>query len=589
MRRSGLVKRATRRLLSLLARMLIGVGRFISRSRPARWIAGQSVFKFVVRIIIVSARFLEERIWRTRRYFHFLSKGIRRSRWFCFSWMIFLALVAGSAVGVLIILNPKLAAILVLGLLFAAFLIVKPFEAFLIWIVLSPLLYTSVGPSLGFMIPDITFDRMALPGLLLVVVIQKMRRGGQKPKLDFLDMAVAGFVIVGVINIVMTRLTVTEMLVSDFLRMRDLTASIRSFGDHYLLAFATFYIVRNLVDSKQKIGAVMTAIVLVAVYSAPIGIYEHIVGKSWFTATGELGGYGDEMVARAGGPFRSPFIFGAVMGACLIMAIHKYLEWKTLRKYLLLPLMSAIGISLALTYTRTAWIAPGVGLITLAILYESKRRLLMTCVALGLITLLLVMPMIQAQPILKARISEQAPINARILIWHNSVEMFKDKPLFGVGVGNFNYFKRFYPVYMPELGQRYQVGPTSHNTFMTILVEVGLIGFLPYAAILLIVAWRWLVTYRRCPGILAIGGRELVATIGVSTICYLITANTMDTRSFRFVMYLFWLLLGLICVQYGMLKKQPVGEIEGEKQHVDHPRSRRISRFKVPHPTENIV
>jgi O-antigen ligase len=58
-------------------------------------------------------------------------------------------------------------------------------------------------------------------------------------------------------------------------------------------------------------------------------------------------------------------------------------------------------------------------------------------------------------------------------------DIFKDSPLFGVGLGGYRFIL---PQYRPALGVRY-----AHNTFVEILAGTGLVGFIPFIALFLCV------------------------------------------------------------------------------------------------------
>jgi len=74
----------------------------------------------------------------------------------------------------------------------------------------------------------------------------------------------------------------------------------------------------------------------------------------------------------------------------------------------------------------------------------------------------------------------------RLAIWRNSLEMVKDHPLAGVGLGN---FEIFYPLYWNRVLEDNYFSVTSqleraHNDHLQILAELGLIG---------IVLWFWFI------------------------------------------------------------------------------------------------
>lgn len=74
----------------------------------------------------------------------------------------------------------------------------------------------------------------------------------------------------------------------------------------------------------------------------------------------------------------------------------------------------------------------------------------------------------------------------RLIIWGVAFDVFKDNPLFGVGLGNFRdeFFARSVTLHV-ELGY---ASLHAHNTYLEILAGTGLAGLLTYLSFLLMVA-----------------------------------------------------------------------------------------------------
>lgn len=65
----------------------------------------------------------------------------------------------------------------------------------------------------------------------------------------------------------------------------------------------------------------------------------------------------------------------------------------------------------------------------------------------------------------------------RLDVFFAGIKMFKDYPWFGIGYGNFQHFSSFYMDFSPR-------AVVAHNTYITILAELGIIGFLIFIAII---------------------------------------------------------------------------------------------------------
>ncbi|MHB0912200.1 MAG: O-antigen ligase family protein [Armatimonadota bacterium] len=476
---------------------------------------------------------------------HYLRRR-RRSKRLSSIWVGMLILVVCAVLGIAIVFEPTLAIAMVLGIILLPLMMIKPFEAFLVWLFLAPLLQGN-DIDLGRFIPNLTFDRLMLTIVFIIAVTQKLmsRKSFGKPRL--LDIMLVSFLAICAANIVLTRVSMSsERLFPAGALQKDIINTLQVYGDHYIYAFIVFYIIRMLVDTRRKAEILLTVLAATTLYLVPIGAYEHFTGITWFTANKELL-WSD--VGRAAGPFRNPSVYGAVLAICFVIAIHRVFQSKTKVKkvgYGLGIMLIAAGI--VFTYTRAAWLAPVIAAIFMGLTYEGKRKAFGTWLLATTLILLLVFPVIKHSAKYQSRIMDKGPVNARIVVYRNSISMLKSKPIFGYGVNNFDYYRWFHPVYVPGVGGA--VGPTSHNTYMTILVETGLVGFLPYMCVLFMVVGRWATTYARAKSFPGITDRRFLSVVGAGILGYMVVANLMDMRFFRYVEYLNWILLGLVCVEW---------------------------------------
>jgi O-antigen ligase len=140
------------------------------------------------------------------------------------------------------------------------------------------------------------------------------------------------------------------------------------------------------------------------------------------------------------------------------------------------------------------------------------------------------------------RVSRANTVEIRVELQRLSLTLAKERPLFGWGYGSFDRVAR-----AADFGSRGPlsraevISSTSHNTFLTILVEYGSIGLALFVV-------PWLVIGRRAlAGAIAIpDSRWLLLGCVSALVVYAFTASAIDFRFFSFVPAVPWLLLGLL-------------------------------------------
>jgi|GEM_PF-3112461 len=137
-------------------------------------------------------------------------------------------------------------------------------------------------------------------------------------------------------------------------------------------------------------------------------------------------------------------------------------------------------------------------------------------------------------------------LQSRILIWQATLAVFRSHPVIGVGAGNLN---EVIPPYYPEkLLKRFQgklEAGTSHNEYLQILAETGILGgfsFLTFLVLLLYFAVK--VSWRR-----AKKNAEFLPFFLTAGVLGILTASLISSPLQRPVtLFLFWLYIGFLAV-----------------------------------------
>jgi len=189
--------------------------------------------------------------------------------------------------------------------------------------------------------------------------------------------------------------------------------------------------------------------------------------------------------------------FGHYMSVCLLAGVvwfESLGKWGRVAVGLVLPLYAA---GVFFSYTRSAWIGAALGLCTVLLLTlhgRTRNIVLGGMVVAGLLVGATQMDKIVGFQREQSAVDTADSANLRVSFAYVSWLMFQDRPLFGFGFGRFPVDK------LPYLDDRSTdlnleaLRPyVHHNTFLSILVDTGLVGltlFLAMLAYWMLNAWH---------------------------------------------------------------------------------------------------
>lgn len=182
---------------------------------------------------------------------------------------------------------------------------------------------------------------------------------------------------------------------------------------------------------------------------------------------------------RLRGLYGHPMTLAGFLITSLPILFCFLLDWKQNRKALFLTIASfLIGFTgLLLNGTRGAWLALAVTLPLVTILYDRsiKKILFLVVFAIGTSLVFFNSPQLQnrAESITSTTLQSNTE---RLLMWESACEMFKDHPVFGVGIGQ--YSSKYLTEYKsPEAREKQN---HCHNNFLQMLAENGVVGFIGF-------------------------------------------------------------------------------------------------------------
>ena len=431
------------------------------------------------------------------------------------------------------------------------FAVSKPTATFLVWLAISPLAFIFLRMDFGKGIPAITFDRVVLMALAGFLVLKTMLYR-YRIKRPITGEALA------IIHIAYVALALYTMESESLLRtLRILSEKF----DHIALALIAYYIAKSVLTNRKQLFGAIIALIIAGGYSAISAVYEHYTGLRWFSSflPVQMGlGYSD--VGRACGPLINPSALGTFLGITAFLTYH--LLYNVQRKSLKALLAVLILLQLAgcyFTYTRGGYVAPAMLLILMPFAARAYRKHYVALLVGAVIVATVAAPVVFSNRFVHNRLTKQSTVLGRLVITAGTINIIKHHPVFGIGLGQIDYGLEKYITNAGALSGWYARGiqplqfyphpklrtvVTSHNSFLTILAEEGLVGGFLYFGCFIALIVHLLKVRARLPDE-GIFGKDLIAVIIVASLGHFISTLTYDIRFFKYPNYVLWAMFAI--------------------------------------------
>ena len=228
-----------------------------------------------------------------------------------------------------------------------------------------------------------------------------------------------------------------------------------------------FVTVMILVDSRERLEATVVTV------TASVGIVSLYLIREW---VGNVGAYG--ISYRPGFVAGDPNVFSA--SALLVLPIMlcpiRYAE----RGWQRLGAMFSLFVTLV-AFVLAASRGGMLGLMCMSLwhMHDWRRRMIALLVIAALVGGAFLLPSSPLDRLLKPNESDVESSNIRLQLWTASGLIFRDHPIFGVGLYNFpKYLHQYLP---PGVDLEFVV---PHNTYLEALVELGLVGLLLFLSVI---------------------------------------------------------------------------------------------------------
>lgn len=320
-----------------------------------------------------------------------------------------------------------------------------------------------------------------------------------------------------------------------------------------VVAYVTLYFVGvHFFGSAAGLRHLMTWVAAVAVPVATYGVLQLFIAPLFYGEAYTREWYGGLGVLRVPSTVGGPVVFGGFLASVIPVLLVLALTCRGIVRMIWLTGCCLAVMALALTLTRGAWLAAGLGLTVVAIgigRQEWRRQAFVTvCIGIAVVAAATVLMTVVATPaqigsrIATATGTRSGTVASRLFIWERTLELIRARPLLGWGLET---LREVFPYHRDSLvryfGPRPVIIDRAHNDTLQMAVSVGVPGATVYLVFWLLVIVAATRVWRRESGV----ARMLAAGWLGALTGYLVQAQF----SFSSVAFtpIIWLLAGAAC------------------------------------------
>ena len=429
-------------------------------------------------------------------------------------------IASGAATAGRVSLTPVLAMSAIAGasILFS----LRPEHLFLAWFVVAPFIQESAlnsGP-LGHLLNATLY---LAPSLVFVVWTLTRRPTWTRPQI--IDALPLLFLLEVYVSLIVVGGATTPTLKGVYMSLGIGIAM------YYFFAFGPI--------GKLSIEHVFAGLLAVTIIEGGMSIVDGLTGWNlWHDTTWQGASSGE---SRAIATLHNPSVLGTLLGMGIVVAVS-ILVWNGPRRLHKLAVIALVfGFpGIFFTYTRAPMIGMAAGVVAVLLSRAKTRLLAVACAILATVVIAVSWSRITTSTVYQNRITNSGTVDIRRDLEHWSWKLAQKRPVFGWGYGSFDRAKAEAGFTAEDIALN-GTSSTSHNTYLTVLVQYGFVGLFLFVVPWLVIAWRALkATVRR----LDVRWYTVGALLALAVFC--VANNASDYKSVSFAPAIAWALLGLL-------------------------------------------
>lgn len=297
--------------------------------------------------------------------------------------------------------------------------------------------------------------------------------------------------------------------------------------------FLTVNLIKTSAWTKRCVAALLSSSFLVSVY----GLVQNFTGQ--VNTTWQDKEMFDTISGRVVSTFENPNVLGEYLLLTIPFAFAALFCAKGGKQVLgMLGLCACAGGCLIFTWSRGAWLGFLFAAVVFLLILSRRSISLMVCGVLAVPFLPFVLPSDIVARFTSIGSVGDSSTAYRLHIWTASLNMIRDYPIGGVGT-SISSFQAVYPQYSLS---GIESAPHSHNLFMEIMIELGVVGLVAF----LLVIFFFL---QKSTTVISKGVDRRTKLFGGAAVCAILGVLLQGMTDYVWYNYriflMFWLVIGL--------------------------------------------
>ncbi|MCK9478141.1 MAG: O-antigen ligase family protein [Firmicutes bacterium] len=246
----------------------------------------------------------------------------------------------------------------------------------------------------------------------------------------------------------------------------------------YLIFMMSYFLIKDSANTQDKLFKFAAIIVFSGFFVSLYGIYQRFFGSNIGHAWLDEEMFGD-IALRVYSTLENPNVLGEFL--LLVIPVCAAILWtrkKLLPRIFYGGVLATMLLCMLFTQSRGCWLGLILAVAVFAALND-KRLVILGLAAIA------IMPFVLPSSVI-ARFTSIGNVNDsstsyRLFIWYGTINMLRDFGIYGIGLGS-DAFNKIYPFYSYSAVH----APHSHNLYLQLLCETGIVGLLTFIIIVII-------------------------------------------------------------------------------------------------------